>query len=211
MSSGAFHYAIVDEVDSILIDEARTPLIISGPVEHSENKMYVEVKPQVINLKKKQGTVIRSILQEAKEMLEVQGMETRALSSCSRSNEGIRRTRSSWTFIAQNQSLKKEVDRLEAMLSAQKVLPEIDQDLYCTIDERSNAVELTEKGIKLLSAADSESSSSRTWMKRATSFGRTKPHGGGENRASQGRGGSVYAHIRTPPCHSPAHQGLLAF
>jgi preprotein translocase subunit SecA len=50
-----FHYAIVDEVDSILIDEARTPLIISGPVEQSENKIYMEVKPLVINLKKKQG------------------------------------------------------------------------------------------------------------------------------------------------------------
>ena len=61
-----FHYAIVDEVDSILIDESRTPLIISGPVEHSENKIYVEVKPLVINLKKNQGTVIRSILKDAR-------------------------------------------------------------------------------------------------------------------------------------------------
>jgi len=56
-----FVYAIVDEVDSILIDEARTPLIISGPVEHSENKIYEEVKPFVINLRNKQGSIIRSL------------------------------------------------------------------------------------------------------------------------------------------------------
>src|SRR4030042_2479843 len=64
-----FYYAIVDEVDSILIDEARTPLIISGAVERSENKIFVETKPLVISLKKKQGAVIRTILNEAKNMI----------------------------------------------------------------------------------------------------------------------------------------------
>jgi preprotein translocase subunit SecA len=71
-----FQYAIVDEVDSILIDEARTPLIISGPVERSENKTYVEVKPLVINLRRKQSA---------------------ALSCSSRSNAGIPRTPVFWT------------------------------------------------------------------------------------------------------------------
>jgi preprotein translocase subunit SecA len=65
-----FHYAIVDEVDSILIDEARTPLIISGPVERSENKIYMEVKPLVISLQRKQSGIIRSILHEARTLLE---------------------------------------------------------------------------------------------------------------------------------------------
>jgi len=51
-----FRYAIVDEVDSILIDEARTPLIISGPMEHSENKIFEEVKPLVMQLRQKTGT-----------------------------------------------------------------------------------------------------------------------------------------------------------
>ena len=54
-----FRYAIVDEVDSILIDEARTPLIISGAMEHSENKIFEEVKPLVIQLRQKQGAIIR--------------------------------------------------------------------------------------------------------------------------------------------------------
>ncbi|MFC1867291.1 SEC-C metal-binding domain-containing protein, partial [Thermodesulfobacteriota bacterium] len=56
-------------------------------------------------------------------------------------------------ILAHNQALKKQIDRTESMMRSQKLLPEIDQDLYCTIDERSNAVEMTEKGIKLLSGS----------------------------------------------------------
>ena len=58
-------------------------------------------------------------------------------------------------IVAKNQALKKQIDRTESMLRSQKVLPELDQDLYCTIDEQSNAVELTEKGIDLLSNTSS--------------------------------------------------------
>jgi len=151
-----FHYAIVDEVDSILIDEARTPLIISGPVERSENKTYVEVKPLVINLRRKQSAVIRSILQEAKQLLEASRDGDRSIELLLKVKRGDPKNPGFLDIIAKNQNLKKEVDRLEAMLSAQKVLPEIDQDLYCTIDERSNAVELTDKGIKLLAGAGTE-------------------------------------------------------
>jgi preprotein translocase subunit SecA len=148
-----FHYAIVDEVDSILIDEARTPLIISGPVERSENKTYLEVKPQVINLKKRQGTVVRSILQEAKSLLDSPENGDKRIELLLKAKRGDPKNPVFLDILAHDQSLKKEIDRLEAMLSAQKILGEIDQDLYCTIDERSNAVELTEQGIKLLSAS----------------------------------------------------------
>jgi preprotein translocase subunit SecA len=151
-----FQYAIVDEVDSILIDEARTPLIISGPVERSENKMYVEVKPLVINLRRKQSGIVRSILQEAKQLLEASGDGDRSIELLLKVKRGDPKNPGFLDIIAKNQNLKKEIDRLEAMLSAQKVLPEIDQDLYCTIDERSNAVELTDKGIKLLAGAGGE-------------------------------------------------------
>jgi preprotein translocase subunit SecA len=145
-----FHYAIVDEVDSILIDEARTPLIISGPVERSENKIYVEVKPLVINLKKKQGMIVRSILQEAKKNLEESGDGDKTVELLVKVKRGDPKNPAFLDILAHNQALKKEMDRYESMLSAQKLLPEIDQDLYCVIDERSNSVELTEKGIKLL-------------------------------------------------------------
>ena len=150
-----FHYAIVDEVDSILIDEARTPLIISGPVERSENKMYVEVKPLVITLRRKQSAVVRSILQEAKQLLDASGDGDRSIELLLKVKRGDPKNPGFLDIIAKNPNVKKEVDRLEAMLSAQKVLPEIDQELYCTIDERGNAVELTDKGIKLLAGAGS--------------------------------------------------------
>ncbi|RLB33909.1 MAG: preprotein translocase subunit SecA, partial [Deltaproteobacteria bacterium] len=148
-----FYYAIVDEVDSILIDEARTPLIISGPVEHSENKIYVEVKPLVINLKKKQGAVIRSLLKDIRKELESGNTGDGTIEKLLQVKRGDPKNPVFLDIISQNHGLKKEIDRLEAMLSAQKLLPELDQILYCTIDERSNSVELTEKGIKLLSSS----------------------------------------------------------
>ncbi|MBW1800508.1 MAG: preprotein translocase subunit SecA [Deltaproteobacteria bacterium] len=145
-----FYYAIVDEVDSILIDESRTPLIISGPVEHSENKTYVEVKNPVINLKKKQSGVIRSILKDVKDQLNGDP-DDKTIEMLLQVKRGDPRNPIYLDILANNQALKKEIDRMEHTLSAQKLLPEIDQPLYCTIDERSNAVDLTEKGIILLS------------------------------------------------------------
>jgi preprotein translocase subunit SecA len=147
-----YYYAIVDEVDSILIDEARTPLIISGPVEQSENKIYVEVRPLVINLKRHQGTIIRSLLKDAREMLSQNGDNEKTIEMLLQIKRGDPKNPVFLDMLAQNPGLKKQIDRLENMLSAQKMLPDLDQDLYCTIEERTNSVQLTEKGIKLLSS-----------------------------------------------------------
>ncbi|MBL7211831.1 MAG: preprotein translocase subunit SecA, partial [Desulfobacteraceae bacterium] len=147
-----FHFAIVDEVDSILIDEARTPLIISGPVEHSENKIFEEVKPLVINLQKKQGTVVRSLLKDARNGLASEDTDDRSIETLLKIKRGDPKNPVFLDIVAQNQALKKQIDRTQSMLSSQKLLPDLDKILYCTIDERSNAVELTEKGIELLSS-----------------------------------------------------------
>jgi len=146
-----FHYAIVDEVDSILIDEARTPLIISGPVEHSENKTYEEVKPLVINLRKRQSAIIRSILSEVRQSLDGGDIDEKTIEMLLQIKRGDPKNPVFLDIIAKNQALKKQIDRTESMLRSQKMLPDLDQELYCTIDERSNTVELTEKGIDLLS------------------------------------------------------------
>ncbi|MBU4425364.1 MAG: preprotein translocase subunit SecA [Proteobacteria bacterium] len=147
-----FYYAIVDEVDSILIDESRTPLIISGPVEHSENKTYMEVKPLVINLRKKQASVIRSLLTEARQGLGSGDLQEKTIETLLQIKRGDPKNPVFLDILSENQALKKQIDRTESMLSSQKLLPELDQTLYCTIDERSNSVELCEKGIKLLSS-----------------------------------------------------------
>jgi preprotein translocase subunit SecA len=149
-----FYYSIVDEVDSILIDESRTPLIISGPVEHSENKIFMEAKPIVINLKRKQSAVVRGILNDIKERLKENDDGDRTIELLLQVQRGDPKNPAYLDIIAHNQSLKKRIERTESMMRAQKLLNELDQELYCTIDERSNAVELTEKGIKLLSAGD---------------------------------------------------------
>jgi len=146
-----FHYAIVDEVDSILIDESRTPLIISGPVEHSENKIYMDVKPAVINLKKKQGTVVRSLLKDLKTRLQSEENGDQTIEMLLKVKRGDPKNPVFLDILAKDQSLKKQIERMENLLSAQKLLPEIDMDLYCTIDERNNSVEMTDKGIKFLS------------------------------------------------------------
>ncbi len=146
-----FYYAIVDEVDSILIDEARTPLIISGPVERSDTKIYMEVKPLVITLRRKQSAVIRQLLKDIRQRLEQGDEGEETIETLLQVKRGDPKNPIFLDIVAQNQRLKKEIDRAESILRSQKLLPELDQILFCTIDERTNSVELTEKGIKLLS------------------------------------------------------------
>jgi preprotein translocase subunit SecA len=146
------NYAIVDEVDSILIDEARTPLIISGPVEHSENKIFVEAKPLVISLKKQQGGIVRSILNQIRERLQEEDSGDKTIELLLQVKRGDPKNRDYLDIVARNQALKKQIERMESLLRGQKLLHDLDQDLYCIIDERGNSVELTDKGIKLLSS-----------------------------------------------------------
>ena len=148
-----FYYAIVDEVDSILIDEARTPLIISGAVEHSENEIYVKVKPLVINLRNKQDTIIRSLLKEVHDKLESGETDEQTIEKLLQIKRGDPKNPVYLEILSQNQALKKQIDRTESMMSSQKLLPELDQSLYCVIDERNNSVDLSEKGVSLLSTA----------------------------------------------------------
>jgi len=149
-----FQYAIVDEVDSILIDEARTPLIISGPVEQSETKIYEKVKPMAVTLRKNQSSIIRSLLSEIRTSLNGDGeLDDEVIEKLVQVKRGDPKNPVFLDILAQRQALKKQIERTESMLSAQKMLPELDQILFCTIDERSNSVELTEKGIQLLSSS----------------------------------------------------------
>ncbi|MBW1741865.1 MAG: preprotein translocase subunit SecA [Deltaproteobacteria bacterium] len=144
------HYAIVDEVDSILIDEARTPLIISGPVEYVGDRLYDEVKPQVIKLKQHQDRLMRSMLNEAMERLEKEGDTDGVLELLLKVKRGDPKNSGFLDLLAKQTALKKKMDKLEGQLSTEKLLPQVDQDLYCTIEENHNLVELTEKGLKLI-------------------------------------------------------------
>jgi preprotein translocase subunit SecA len=144
------HYAIVDEVDSILIDEARTPLIISGPVEQAGDKLYEEVKPQVIKLKQHQDRLIRAMLDETSKGLAEEDDSDGTLDLLLKVKRGDPKNSLFLDLIAKRPALKKKLEKLEGQLSTEKLLPQIDQDLFCTIDENQNLVELTEKGLKLI-------------------------------------------------------------
>ncbi|MGE5529106.1 MAG: preprotein translocase subunit SecA [Patescibacteria group bacterium] len=143
------HYAIVDEVDSILIDEARTPLIISGPVERDDERLFLDLKPLVIRLRQNQSRLIRSLLDEGIRLRE-EGSGDEALEKFLLVKRGDPKNPRLLELIAQEPSLKGRIDRLESRLSVEKTLPQLDGELFCVVDEHANAVELTEKGLELL-------------------------------------------------------------
>jgi preprotein translocase subunit SecA len=145
------NYAIVDEVDSILIDEARTPLIISGPVEQLDEGYYEELKPMVIRLHQNQSRHIQTIFDEALRLLEEEPESETAIEQLLLVKRGDPKNPRFLDLIAEKPALKTRLDRLESYLSGQKILSQFDDKLFCAIDERSNAVELTEKGLELLS------------------------------------------------------------
>jgi preprotein translocase subunit SecA len=146
------NYAIVDEVDSILIDEARTPLIISGRVEQAlDDGFYNELKPLVIRLRQHQSRLVQSILNEASNLLAEDPENESAFEKLLLVKRGDPKNPQFLELIAQRPALKTRIDRLESYLSGQKILSQFDGTLYCAIDERSNAVEMTEKGMELLS------------------------------------------------------------
>ncbi|MDY6951402.1 MAG: preprotein translocase subunit SecA [Thermodesulfobacteriota bacterium] len=144
------YYAIVDEVDSILIDEARTPLIISGPVEHSSDQLYDDMRPKVIKLKQHQDRLMRDIFDQASEKLQQEGEEEGALELLLKVKRGDPKNARLLDLIAKQPALKKKLERLEGQLSTQKLLPQIDQALFCLIEENHNIAELTEKGLRLI-------------------------------------------------------------
>lgn len=150
------NFAIVDEVDSILIDEARTPLIISGPVEHSEDEVYADIKPLILNLKKHQDKLIRDILNEAEKRLEKAPDDDNLIELLLQVKRGSPKNPRFLDIIAKEPILKKRVDRLESVLSAQKSLTSLDEELYCIIEEQDHSVHWTDKGLRLLSGAHND-------------------------------------------------------
>jgi len=150
------NYAIVDEVDSILIDEARTPLIISGPVEHLEEGFYEELKPMVIRLRQNQSRLVSTILDEAVKLFEKDPESEEGIEKLLLVKRGDPKNPRFLDLIAQKPALKTRVERLESYLSGQKILSQFDGQLHCAIDERSSAVEMTEKGLDLLSKGQAD-------------------------------------------------------
>ena len=146
------YYAIVDEVDSILIDEARTPLIISGPIERSERHHFSELKPHVERLMQGQSRLISQLLTEA-EKLAADDKEYEAGTKLLQVKRGSPKNKRFLKMIKDGK-LKKVIDGIELDYIRDKRLNELDEDLYFSIDEKSNIIDLTDKGRQLLSPND---------------------------------------------------------
>ncbi|MGQ9700949.1 MAG: preprotein translocase subunit SecA [bacterium] len=147
------YYAIVDEVDSILIDEARTPLIISGPVER-ETKSFDDLNPIVQRLNSAQTILVNRIVQEAKKLLE-EGKEKEAGIKLLQARRGAPKNKQ-LLKLEQESGVKRLIEDTELNFLREKKFSQIDEELYFVIDEKSHIVDLTEKGRLFISPNNPE-------------------------------------------------------
>ena len=144
------HYAMVDEVDSVLIDEARTPLIIAGPVERSNEQEFYDLKPRVVRLVDAQKKVTGDYLVEARRKIAA-GDEKEGGLSLFRAFRGLPKNKPLIKYLSEtgNRAIMQKTENFY-MQDNSKAMPEADEPLYFTIDEKNNQVELTERGIEYL-------------------------------------------------------------
>jgi preprotein translocase subunit SecA len=144
------HYAMVDEVDSVLIDEARTPLIISGPVPRGNEHEFYELKPRIDKLATAQRQLVSNFLVEAKKLLK-EGNEKDGGVALFRAFRGLPKYKPLIKFLSET-GIKQILQKTEAYFMADnnKLMPEADEPLLFIIEEKTNSVELTEKGIELI-------------------------------------------------------------
>ncbi len=149
------HYAIVDEVDSVLIDDARTPLIISGPVPRGENQEYEDLKPRVEKLVNAQRKLVTDYLAESKKLLNEKDSENGAFKLL-QAFKGLPKNKPLIKFLSEqgNKALLLKTENFY-MQDNNKNMHKVTDDLFFIIDEKQNSVELTDKGIDLITA-DSE-------------------------------------------------------
>jgi len=144
------NYAIVDEVDSVLIDDARTPLIISGPTPQGDKHEFNEYKPRVEKIVNAQKQYIQLCITDAKKLF-AEGKEKEAGIPLLRAYRGLPKNSALIKFLSE-QGVRALLQKTENhyMQDQNKEMHKIDVELYFTIDEKNNHVELTEKGIDFL-------------------------------------------------------------
>ncbi|MFC6998310.1 preprotein translocase subunit SecA [Rufibacter roseus] len=144
------HYAMVDEVDSVLIDDARTPLIISGPVPRGDEHEFHTLKPRVSALVEAQRKLVSNYLVEAKRLIK-EGNEKEGGLSLFRAYRGLPKNKPLIKFLSET-GVRQILLKTEAfyLQDHSRQMPEADKPLYFTIDEKHNQIELTEKGIDLI-------------------------------------------------------------
>ena len=145
------NYAIIDEVDSVLIDDARTPLIISGPTKDGERHEFDNLKPKIQRLVTLQKTYLSNILSEAKNLIKDSDNDQGGF-LLFRAYRGLPKNKALIKFLSE-QGVKQTLQKTENfyMQDNNREMHQIDEELYFTIDEKNNQIELTDKGIETLS------------------------------------------------------------
>ncbi len=147
------HYAMVDEVDSVLIDDARTPLIISGPVGHSDNtQLFFDLKPRIEKLVETQRKAVNGFLIEAKKKI-AEGNDDPKDGGLAlmRAFRGLPKNGALIKFLSEpGNRVKLQKSENYYLADQQKQMPKVDEQLYFSIDEKNNQVELTENGLNLI-------------------------------------------------------------
>ena len=145
-------YAIVDEVDSVLIDEARTPLIISGAVDAPVDSSFKDLRPLIQNLVRKQNTLVSQIIVEADNLLE-DGKDKEAGYKYLQALRGMPKHPKVMKAF-QEAGAKKLAYQIESEFMRDKKLHEVDEDLFFSIDEKTHVIDITEMGRNNLAPDD---------------------------------------------------------
>ena len=150
------HFAIVDEVDSVLIDEARTPLIISGPTAKGDVQEYDNLKPKIEELMNAQRAATNEFLTIAKKKLSTDNPSKEDITdgglALLRAHRGLPKNKALIKFLSE-EGMKAQLLKTEGtyLQDNGREMHKVDAELYFAIDEKNNTVELTEKGLQLMS------------------------------------------------------------
>jgi preprotein translocase subunit SecA len=159
------HFAIIDEVDSVLIDDARTPLIISGPTSNGDKHEFYDLKPKVERLVSAQRKLVNELLIEAKQKLKGLDDGTATKEEVTdggiallRTYRGLPKTKSLIKFLSEP-GIRAQLQKTENfyLQDREKEMPKIDVELFFVINEKQNTIELTDKGINLISDGEDPS------------------------------------------------------
>jgi preprotein translocase subunit SecA len=148
------HFAMIDEVDSVLIDDARTPLIISGPVPKGDQHEFNELKPKIQKLVDAQKRYLSTALADAKKMFKAgKNSEKEAGLLLYRCYRGLPKNKPLIKFLGET-GVKAVMNKAENfyLQDQQREMHVVDEELYFTVDEKNNQIELTDKGIDLISS-----------------------------------------------------------
>ncbi len=154
------HFAMIDEVDSVLIDDARTPLIISGPIPRGDQHEFYQLKPRIERLVNAQKAYINTVFNDAKKSIATGNSEVEGGGmSLLRAYRGLPKNKALIKFLSESNH-RQLLQKVESyyMQEQNRNMPKVDAELFFVIDEKNNQVELTEKGIELITASGEDPS-----------------------------------------------------